>query len=78
MASPPTTSGWERFSFLIPKRLKDHISEFQFQNYIHTRGEAIRRLIKSGLLREKEEGNYLSEDSFDFDENPPTSDLSDD
>ena len=68
MASPPS-SDWERFTFLAPKQLRKHISDFQFQNYIHTRGEAVRRLIKSGLLLEKKEGNYRNDELIDLDDN---------
>jgi hypothetical protein len=57
MAVPPPGS-WDRVSFLIPQRLRAHISEFQFQNYIQGRGEAMRRLIRSGLLYEQDRGNY--------------------
>lgn len=49
---------WDRVSFLIAWRLRKHINEFQFQNYIQNRGEAIRRLIRSGLLYEQLRGYY--------------------
>lgn len=54
----PPTEKFHRLSFFIPKWLKQHIQEFQFQNYIQNKGEALRRLIKSGLLHEHREGNY--------------------
>lgn len=49
---------WSRVSFPIPATLKRHISEFQFQNYIHSKGSAFRRLIRSGLRYERDQGNY--------------------
>lgn len=53
---PPET--WNRVSFLVPGRLRTHINEFQFQNYIQSRGEAVRRLLRSGLLYEQLRGHY--------------------
>lgn len=70
MSSSPIHD-WERYTFLTPKRLTNHINEFQFQNYIQTRGEAVRRLIKSGLLREARRGNYFTDAPLDFEDKPP-------
>ncbi len=59
---PPET--WNRVSFLVPARLRIHINEFQFQNYIQSRGEAVRRLIRSGLLYEQLRGYYQTTEAI--------------
>lgn len=55
---------WERVSVLIPYRLRVHVTEFQFQNYIQSRGETVRRLIRSGLLYEQGRGDYTPHPSL--------------
>ena len=63
-ASTPPTEPWERVSVLVPYRLRIHMKEFQFQNYIQNRGEVVRRLIRSGLLYEYARGNYQTDESI--------------
>ncbi len=55
---------WERLSFLFPFFVIKHLNEFQNQNFIATRGEALRRLVRSGLLYENKSEHYHTDEEI--------------